>query len=294
MKLFGRTDILFDGDDVSRFLPWLIAFMVFLAVFAIAGSVALNKVAQNWVQGIADAMTVQIPALDDPAQQERRIRRATAALKSVNGVVFVEVISNEDIQRQLEPWLGAASDSAGLPLPGVLEIRVDRGTGVTADRLSQRLSAIVPGAIVDDHRAWISGVVSAIRSTELLALLVMLLIAASTIGTVIFTTRAGLGLHRQAIELLHLTGARDVYIARQFAARAFFLGLRGGAIGLALAIPALAVVSLVMSRLDTSLIPNLAPGILGWILIVLLMPLVALLAMITARLTVVKTLTEIV
>ncbi|MDA0241331.1 MAG: cell division protein [Proteobacteria bacterium] len=286
MKLFGRTDILFDGDDASRFLPWLIAFMVFLAVFAIAGSVALNKVAQNWVQGIEDAMTVQIPAGDDAAQLERQVRRATAALKSVNGVKFVQVISNEDIQRQLAPWLGEASNTADLPLPGVLEIIVDR--------LSQRLSAIVPGAVVDDHRAWISGVVSAIRSTELLAILIIILIAAATVGTVIFTTRAGLALHRQAIELLHLTGARDVYIARQFATRAFFLGLRGGAIGLALAIPALALVSLIMSRLETSLIPNLAPGIAGWVLILLLMPLVALIAMITARFTVIKTLTGIV
>lgn len=294
MKLFGRTDILFEGDDASRFLPWLIAFMVFLAVFAIAGSVALNKVAQNWVQGIADAMTVQIPAGEDAAQQERQVRRATAALKSVNGVKFVQVISNEDIQRQLAPWLGDASSSADLPLPGVLEIRVDRSSGVTADRLSQRLSAIVPGAVVDDHRAWISGVVSAIRSTELLAITIIILITAATVGTVIFTTRAGLALHRQAIELLHLTGARDVYIARQFAKRAFFLGLRGGAIGLALAIPALALVSLIMSRLDTSLIPNLAPGIVGWILILILLPLVALIAMITARFTVIKTLTGIV
>ena len=37
-----RSDLPLDKDALSRFLPWLIAFMVFLAVMAMAGVLVLN------------------------------------------------------------------------------------------------------------------------------------------------------------------------------------------------------------------------------------------------------------
>ena len=292
MKILGRADLSFGGDDVSRFLPWLIAFMVYLAVLAVAGAFALNQVAKNWNRGIANSMTVQIPAVDNPQRRDRQLQRAAAAIRGLDGVIEVRTVEGAEIRRQLEPWLGAAIRSSELPLPGVLNVRIDRGSGLDSQAIAQRLAAVAPGAAVDDHQIWIDGVVRAVRSTEILAASILILIAFATIGTIVFTTRAGLGLHREAIELLHLVGAQDSYVAAQFARRAFLLGLRGSLIGIALSVPTLWLANFLMNRLDVGLIPDLRLGAAGWSVIALLVPAVALIAMTTARLTVMKTLTR--
>ena len=83
---------------------------------------------------------------------------------------------------------------------------------------------------------------------------ILALIGLATIGTVIFTTRTGLAVHQEAIEVLHLIGAQDSYIARQFATRALMLALRGGLIGLALAVPTLIAIGILSAAMDAGAI----------------------------------------
>ena len=40
-----RTDLQLERDSLGRFLPWLIAFMVYLSVLAFAGMLALDDIA---------------------------------------------------------------------------------------------------------------------------------------------------------------------------------------------------------------------------------------------------------
>lgn len=294
MNLFGRTDLSFHGDDVGRFLPWIIAVMVLLASFAIAGAFALNGVAQKWDRGVADSMTIQLPADGNPALAANMRMQALVALKQIAGVLTVRAVPASEVQRQLEPWLGTAVHSTNLPLPLVLEVTIDRKRGVTAEQLGRALELIAPGAAVDDHRVWVEGILRATKLMELVAVIVVILIGGAMVGTVIFATRAELGLQHDAIEVLHLVGARDVYVAHQFARHALNLGLRGSGIGLLLAAPSLVLLDILLQRLEIGLLPQLSLGLAGWICITLLIPLVAGVAMVTARRTVLKALTEVV
>ena len=108
----------------------------------------------------------------------------------------------------------------------------------------------------------------------------------------IFTTRTGLAVHQEAIEVLHLIGAQDSYIARQFATRAMMLALRGGLIGLALAVPTLIVIGFLSAAMDAGVMPKLTMRIDEWLIIIVMPFLAALLAMITARFTVLKSLAQ--
>jgi cell division transport system permease protein len=72
---------------------------------------------------------------------------------------------------------------------------------------------------------------------------VVLLNGLAAVGTVVFATRTGLMVHLRIIEVLHLMGATDRYIARQFAIQALRLGLRGGLIGIVPALIALLLVT---------------------------------------------------
>ena len=119
---------------------------------------------------------------------------------------------------------------------------------------------------------------------------VLLFICLATTGTVIFTTRTGLAVHREAIEVLHLIGAQDSYIAGQFAGRAMLLGLKGGLIGMALGLPALAAVGFLAEGLEGAALPNLAFGPVEWLMFIAIPLAVAFLAMATARATVLRSL----
>ena len=67
-------------------------------------------------------------------------------------------------------------------------------------------------------------------------------------AAVIFTTRTGLAVHRDVIEVLHLIGARDSYIANGFAYHAWWTGLRGGLFGAILAAASLLLLTIGATR----------------------------------------------
>ena len=148
----------------------------------------------------------------------------------------------------------------------------------------------IPGVLVDDHGVWLQALLRAVRSSEWIAIVVVLLNGLAAAATVIFATRAGMGLHRDTIEVMHFVGAQDTYIARQFAVRAALLGLKGSFIGVLLAAPALFVLTLLIGNLGFGLLPEIRLGLGVWIAIVALVPIAAAIALITARTTVLKSL----
>lgn len=289
--LTRRTDLPLESDSLSRFLPWLIAFMVFLAVMALAGVMALNATASRWNKGISGALTVQITPLEtDAGKEDMRLQAALTVLRATPGVADAELINDAEIMALLEPWLGSLGKAEDLPLPHLIDVKLDDGANLDTAALTERLETAASGASVDDHRVWLNRLINLIRTVEGLAAAVLALIGLSTVGTVVFTTRTGLAIHREAIEVLHHIGAQDSYIAEQFATRALVLGLRGGGIGLALAVPSLLGIGYLATQMEAGLLPDFSLSVLHWAILAGLPPAVAAIAMLTAHYTVTKTL----
>jgi cell division transport system permease protein len=284
-----RTDLALERDSLGRFLPWLVAFMVYLAVLALAGALALRAVAERWETGVGATLTVQIPPTGNPARDAGNVEAVLGALRAIPEVARVQAIEESRLMALLEPWLGAAS-VGDLPIPRLIDVELKEGARLDLASLRARLSAIVPSVGVDDHRVWLERLVRLIQTAEAIAIAILVFIALATIGTVVFTTRTGLAIHREAIEVLHLIGAQDSYVARQFAERALALGLKGGLLGLALALPTLAGVGYVVRRLEGGVLPDLALVPAHWAALVVLPLVVAAIAMLTARFTVLRTL----
>ena len=285
-----RTDLPLDGDELSRYLPWLIAFMVYMATLALAGMLVLGALARYWDPDVSGTMTVQIPPTGSTDEDDKRVRAAIEILLGEPAIVHAEAITEGRLMALLEPWLGTSEAVAELPLPRLVDVEIEPGADFDMAGLSRRLAAAVPGATLDDHRIWLDRLVRLIRSVEALAAVVLALMGSATVGTVIFTTRTGLAIHSDVIEVLHLIGAHDGYIARQFAQRALTLGLRGGLIGLALAVPTLLAIGSLARRMEAGIMPNLTLAPAHWLAVAALPLLVAAIAMLTARLTVTRTL----
>ncbi len=291
-----RSDLPLRSDASRRFLPWLVALNVYLAALALAGLMALGDAVSAWDKGLTGSMTVQIPAPvskdgDRLGDNAPRVARALEVLRGQPGVASANALSRGEMAALMEPWLGSAGGLvAELPLPALIDVKIRDGAGLNADGLQSVLSAAVPGATVDDHKKWLDRLLLLVHSVELVAAAVVLLVAGAAIATVIFITRTGLSLHHDVIGLLHVIGAQDVYIARQFQSQALGLGIKGGLIGFALAALTLGGLGLLAGRLGSQMLPPLQLGPLQWLLLAALPLAVALIGMATARITVMRTL----
>jgi len=285
-----RTDLALDRDPLSRFLPWMIAFMVFLAILALAGALALHHGIDRWSRGMEGTLTVQLPPASDADTGRKEVDAVVERLRATAGVASAEEIPETGIAALLEPWLGDPDLIGALPLPRLIDVRLSDEAAVDADGLAAELRGLVPGVVVDDHRVWLNRLVRLVRTVEGLATAILVLIGLATVGTVVFATRSGLAIHRETIEVLHLIGAQDSYVARQFAGRALRMGLRGGVIGLALAVPTLWAIVHLASRLRGGPFPEMTLDMDSWALLAAVPLVVAVIATVTARITVIRAL----
>lgn len=286
----SRQAVPLDRDASGRYLPLLVAIMVYLAALALTGAFAMNKLAERWDNGLSGALTVQVPA--EAAATDPDMTDLVAALAALPGVLTVEPLEARQMNALLEPWLGEALLTGDLPLPRLIAVTVDAANPPDVDELRGLVVELVPGGLVDDHQRWLGRLLDLTRAVEIMAMIVVALVIFAACIMVAFVTRMGLAAHDQAIELLHLIGAQDSYVARQFQNHALSLGLRGGLLGLALALPTLYLARVLLQRIDSGLLPDLRFLPYEWSLLILLPVAAALITMLTARITVLRTLSR--
>lgn len=296
MILFRRrADLPFGHDATAAFLPAMIAMMVFLATFALSGALVLDNLLSRWNRDIKGTLTVQVlPAESDPSSKltRERIEKAVRILEETPGVVQVRPLSAPELAALIEPWLGDTGLIADLPLPRLIDVTISEDSPPSLEGLAARLKKAVPGASVDDHRIWLARVVRLADGLEMLAKAVMVLVTLAAAAAVVFATRAGLSIHRQSIEILHLVGARDGYIGRQYALRALALGSAGAAAGFALAVPVLFGLGAMAKTLEGGLLAEIGLSPAHWAILAAVPVTAALLAMVSAFLTVLGTLSR--
>lgn len=283
-------DLPLEGDETARFLPWIVAFIVFLAALALAAAMVADDALGNWNRGLSNSLTVQVPPpADGSGSLDIRVDQAKAVLQQTPGVLNAERVGEAKIKSLLEPWLGKSIGAADLPLPALISVELKDASAVDLDLLAHRLQGIAPEISIDSHRLWLDALLNRARVAQWVALGVVLLTMLAAVATVIFATRSGLMVHASMVEVLHLMGANDGYIARQFAGQALRLGLRGGLIGI---LPALAALLLltgaggVLGGVGGWLGPPVELRPLQWALLLVLPLVTAGIALVTARRTV--------
>lgn len=285
-----RNDIPLRRDGTARLLPWLVAPMIYLAALALAGMLGLHGVLQTWDRGLAGTMTVELPPAQGP-QGDKSLAAALALLRATPGVTRADTLSAAAEGKLLKPWLGTSIETSELQLPRLIDLRIASGAAINVARLQSQLTTAVPGAVLDDHRVWLDRLYDLTLSVETAGLAILAMVSAACVLTVIFTTRASLAVHHDVIELLHLTGARDSYIARQFEHEAMRLGFGGGVTGIVLAALTLwglqhvAATTAIFGE-EARLLPDLSLVLWQWLSLALLPVAAGFAAMMTARLTV--------
>ena len=229
-----KRGLILPREKGAASLDLVIGVMAFLAALALGGVLIANRSAVTWQAGLAGRLTVQIlPEGDAPPQGE--VDAAVEVLRATPGVVYAAPLSDAANLALVEPWLGRDAVIASLPFPRLIDVQLAPGATPDVAALDKRLKGAAPHAVLDDHGRWVERLKRTANSVVLSALAILLLIAVGTAATVAFATRAGLAAHREIVQLLHLMGARDRFIARAFERHYFFAALIAGTCGAALA-----------------------------------------------------------
>jgi cell division transport system permease protein len=281
-----RLDLPLRRDASGRFLPWIIALMVYLAAVGGVALIWLGDTLARWDESLTSELTLQLPADTSTA----RIDMALGAVRQTKGVAWAYLLPPEETAKLLEPWLGNTVPIGSLPLPRLVDVRVEPNVPIDYTTLRQQLGSIVSGAQLDNNSTWLAGVRQFALRVEGFITAGVIVVTALIIAIIVFTARIGLAIHRSVIELLHLLGAQDSYIARQFQVHALGLGLRGGVIG-GVAAAVTVIILGPAAHMFALPVPIATYGILDWRLWVLWL-LTGLaaggVAMVTARITVLR------
>lgn len=245
------------------------AAMAFLAVFALALSLAAERLADRWASELSQTATVRIST--SPAQMKVQVANALEVLSSTPGIAASRVLDESEERALLEPWFGPDLPIETLPIPKLIEVTED-AEGFDRDLLVLRLKAEAPGAVLDDHTRWREPLVRAAGSLRALGFVSVVLIAGSLAGMVTLAATAALAANAQVIRVLRLIGAKDSYIAKAFVRRFTLRAMAGASVGTLAGV--IGVLALPSASTEGGFLTGL--GFAGWQWIwPLLIPLVA-------------------
>ena len=224
------TPIVPPGNVAGRALMTVIGIMTFLAGLTLGAVLLVSEAASDWESEISREVTVQV----NPAEgfdMDAALSQLEGRLAGRAGILSVERLDDVATTRLLEPWLGSGVDLTELPVPRLLILRIDEASPPDFAALRREIEAAVPQASLDDHRAWVSRLVSMARATVVAGLAILALVLAATVLTVVFATRGAMSGNRQIIEVLHFVGAQSGFIAGEFQRHFLRLGLLGALSG---------------------------------------------------------------
>jgi cell division transport system permease protein len=218
-------------DSTSgRSLVMVIAIMTFLAALAASAAILVSGASSEWRSEAASEASVQLR----PAQgrdMESDLRVAADILQGTPGVREAQIYSRAESEGLLAPWLGQGLDLSQLPVPRMIVVKLDPKNRPNVEELREALAGAVPTATFDDHRIFTARLGDMARAVVAVAALIFVLILGAMGLAVASATRAAVATNREIVEVLHIVGAADAFIAREFQRRFLALGLRGALVG---------------------------------------------------------------
>ncbi len=206
----------FATERATLFLPWIIAVMVYLALLMVAALLSIDNTISRWQSDLSDRITLVVPAPIEASSDIVVLDELMAFLHAEPSIARAEPLSLTRLQSLLEPWLGPAARTEGLPLPSMVEVDLIRIEDATIAALRAKLQQRFPRVLLDDHRLWRTRLLAVGRILQTVALLATIVALTTALVIVAFGVHAATGRHATTIQLLRVMGAEDAYITAQF------------------------------------------------------------------------------
>ena len=286
-----NQNMFFATDSNKLFLPWMSMLMSFIAVLILAGGMATYVAITGWQRVVSGSLTVQIPTYTEAGVSradvlQKEIETALTILRSSNGVLGATILSDAQMEMLMEPWLGSDSKLSELPLPKLIDVVVDSNNYPDIAQLKTDLAGQVPAAVLDSHRSRLEPLIKLSGGVIKLICFVLILLAVTASFTVVYATKTSLLVHEHVISLMHMMGANDFFVTRQYAFRNFVLTFVGGFFGFLLALPIMAGISFFIRGATLDFVFNPMLTMAQWGILLAVPLLLAILAFFTTLKTV--------
>jgi cell division transport system permease protein len=226
-----REQPLAPTDSVAgRSVVIVIAIMTFLAALAAGAALLVADASVDWRKDVSREASAQVRSL--PGHDiDADVRAVAKIIEATPGVREARIYTKAESEALLAPWLGQGLDLTELPTPRMIVIKLDAGKRADLAKLREDLAAAAPFATLDDHRLWVERLDAMAGTVVGVAALIFALVVAAMAVAVASATRAAVATNREIVEVLHIVGASDEFIASEFQRRFLALGLRGALIG---------------------------------------------------------------
>ena len=267
-----RYDIALESGAGAHLVAWVTGLMVFFMTLAFAVNIGLASVTERWVSGLSDSITVELRA---PAPEKDGDKQDSTARKSLDekikalvalggkhdAVTSARALEDAEVRKLIEPWLGSAMP-ADLPLPVLIDMKIAPDADIAA--LKKDILKIAPTATVDTHDDTLQDVSTLVNTARVFVMMlsgVIMLLAVVAISGIV---RAKLAIHHPEVETLHMIGAHDEYIARQFRHYTLKGTLKGAIVGVAAMLGTLYAVGRTTRSIDSAILPDITLSATEW------------------------------
>jgi cell division protein FtsX len=281
------SDIPFARDDAHKLLPAMIACLTGFAALLLAVAMCLTSALNSQSHDVIGSLQVEVPRAK--AADSAYMDNVQATLRKTEGVEHVDVLTSNQMEGLLKPWLGEDFTLADLPVPVLLDVKTQvKGddTAVDIKALRKALGEIDRDIRVDDRGPWVGHMVRAVSLLQGVVLLVAVLLILCVLGMIILVSRTNLRLHFKTVSLLHMFGATDEYILRQFQWNNAWLAARGAFAGVLGALFVFIAAVVITARWESPVIPHVSFSAAHVLMFVVLPLFTAAIALVATRLTV--------
>lgn len=292
-----RYDLPLEKGQGGGFIKILIALMTFLAMLAMAATFTLSAMTDRWSSGLENKASIEIPAKDihgalsSPDDMRQISERVFNYIKSHPAVKNVERMSEDDIAALVAPWLGEDLAFDNIPLPGIITVEF-KDIEFDIKALESRLKNIAPQAQLDTHESWLNDILQFTGALQFAAFLITIIIGVTAVIAIAGAVQSRMSVYHEELELLHLMGASDSYISKQLQRYILIISLQGAVIGGIIGGFILWIIGWLAGKMEVSLIPEFSLSAFQTAILICLPVVMAILAMITARHTVLRVLTQ--
>lgn len=276
-----RYDLPLHRGSGGQLVTWVVGVMCYLSVLLLVLIFALNILQQHWASSLTGRMTVEIPysKTENNADKDNLV----VELNKLEGVTAT-LVPLDDMAKLVGPWLGDGATLAELPLPTLIDLKLENSDKTPSiETILSTSQKVIPEAVLDTHQEWLADLNRLAKACGMILIAISIILAITSALTVAATARTRLALHKKEVALLHLIGATDAYIAGQFQRQAFRLATEGAMGGLVLALVTMAIISFAKSQLGDTVVPTIQLGWFEWLCLLVTPFLAGLIAMIASR-----------
>lgn len=273
---------LLDESRRTRSMLWIMGIMLFLTTLAAAMGLGMAGASRALDRQLAGRLTIQLVEAD-AGRRDTAVRTILQQVRALPQVRRIAEVDRARLAELLEPWLGDAGLDSELPMPAMIDVDLVSGDEDAVAAVVRTAQRAAPAARIDRHAQWLSPVAGFLATMTWFAAALVMLMALATTAVVLLAARAGLDMHRDTINVLHMLGSTDRQVARLFQRRIALDTLLGGLLGTVAALGAVWLLGRQAGALGSELLSGVALSRLDWVVLALIPALFALLAMAAAR-----------